>query len=53
VAAGADNTTAYVTDWFSDAISTVDIQHDREIRQISVGAGPRDLIIVPFIADKH
>jgi len=29
------------TDWFSDAISIVDIQHEREIRQMSVGAGSR------------
>ncbi|HEY0146712.1 MAG TPA: hypothetical protein VGB93_11315, partial [Methylovirgula sp.] len=47
VVASADGTTAYVTDWFSDAISIVDLAHGKETRQIAVAAGPRDLVVVP------
>jgi YVTN family beta-propeller protein len=47
VVASADGTIAYVADWFSDAISVVDLVRGKETRQIAVAAGPRDLVVVP------
>ena len=38
VVTSSDGATAYVADWFSDAISIVDPIHGKELREIAVTA---------------
>lgn len=43
----AGNTKIYVTNWFSDDLSVVDLETGKELRRIKMPAGPRAVAIVP------